>query len=290
MKRREQIITSAVMCIVSIMVIIGFTVAWYLVSDTVGLTGLDLTAAEQGDIRIALYSESDTSAESEGKRGVDISELTGDDQYVMIGLDQLSNIGFKQPDGTIIYKIAPGTYGDITFYVTPLKSSVTQCSITAEVILKDKLGEEGIPFTRENGEKTLASGESVNVYELAQKHIVFYYYNDADPVRPILIDVTADGSDPGKAAAAVYPLTWDSGVGKGIERPVKLYWKWYYEDPEFESKLAEQTAGKSGSEAAAIERELRDTYKTQINAYDREDTIIGNYINSVQLHFKFTVP
>lgn len=295
MKRKEQIVTSAVMCIVSIMVIIGFTVAWYITGGAADISGVSLNAAEQGDIRIALYSVNDTSAESEGKRGVDISELTGDDQYVVIGLEELNNIGFTETDSagntTVVYKIAPGAYGDVTFYVTPLKSSAVSCSVTAEVLLKDLMGENGTLFTKDNGEVTLG-GETVNVYDLAQEHIVFYYYKDTDTAKadPVLLDPDADGSDPSRVPAAVYPLTWDAAAEEGVEREVKLYWKWYYESPEFESALAEQTAGLGETAAVQKERELRRTYQTQINEYDKEDTAIGNYIESMQFHFAFSVP
>ena len=289
--RKEQIVTSAVMCIVSILVIIGFTVAWYTVGDAAGVSGIALHTAQQGDIKIAL--------EAGGRDIADLmadSTLEDDKKYVAIGLEELSNIGFKEIDTNgveqIVYKIAPGTYGSVTFYVTPLAENVSSCSLTAETILKDSMGDAGTPFTKDNGEITLQDGTMVNVYELAQEHIVFYYYEDADTglTNPILLDAEADGSDASRAQKAVYPLTWDSVAGSGIEREVTLYWKWYYENPEFESRLAEETEGLDAATAAAKERILRQDYREQINEYDKEDTLIGNYIKSMQMHFSFTAP
>lgn len=289
--RKEQIVTSAVMCIVSVLVIISFTVAWYTVGDAAAANGIQLTAAQQGDIKIALEAG-----------GRDIADLMADDtleeseKYVAIGLEELSNIGFKEldEDGNeqIVYKIAPGTYGSVTFYVTPLAETVTSCSLKAETILKDLMGENGTAYTQDSGEIELADGTTVNVYELAQEHIVFYYYEDTDTgmTNPILLDESADGSDASKAQKAVYPLTWDTTAGSGVERVVTIYWKWYYEDPEFESALAEAIDGLDTAEAEAKERQLRQDYREIIEEYDQEDTLIGNYIKSMQMHFKFTTP
>lgn len=293
--RKERIITGTVMCIVSIMVLVGFTVAWYTLSGDAALNGLTLTAAEPGDIRIALFSKNDTTPESEGKRGVDISNLTGDDRYVAIGLEKLKNIGFKEMDAegnpVTVYRIAPGTYGDVTFYITPLKSSVTACQISAETILK---AADGTAFTSENGEITLPDGGStVNVYKLAQEHIVFYYYPEAADGKvsatPVYIRADADGTNPEEAARALIPLKWDAAANEGIEKEVRLYWKWHYESPEFEKELADKSAGESEADAKKIELKLRQqpAWRTRIEDYDQEDTLIGNYIRNMQFYFKF---
>lgn len=292
--RKERIITGTVMCIVSIMVLVGFTVAWYTLSGDAALNGLTLTAAEPGDIRIALFSKNDTTPESEGKRGVDISNLTGDDRYVAIGLEKLKNIGFKEMDAegnpVTVYRIAPGAYGDVTFYITPLKASVTACQISAEAILK---AADGTAFTAENREAVLPDGSKADVYKLAQEHIVFYYYPEAadgtQSSTPVYIKPDTDGTKPEETARALIPLKWDTTADEGIEKEVRLYWKWHYESPEFEKELAKESAGKSETEAKQKELALRQQpgWRTKIEAYDQEDTLIGNYIRNMQFYFKF---
>ena len=111
--RKDRIIQLTVMSILSILMLVGLTVAWF--SGDLGSTlakGMQFRAEEQGDIRIALETG-----------GADISTLEGEDKYVDVGLEQLTNIEFieKDADGNevTVWKMAPGAYGQVVFYVTP---------------------------------------------------------------------------------------------------------------------------------------------------------------------------
>ena len=271
--KKEKVIQSAVMLMVSILVLVGFTVAWFSGSlGDVVAGGMRMSAAEQGDIRIALEAG-----------GADISTLEGDDKYVDVGLEKLTNIEFIQKDAdgnpVKVWKMAPGAYGEVVFYVTPLKQMVGSCTVLPEVRLKK---EDGTLVTKENGEIDVPDGaggtKKVNVYEIANEHIIFYYKADGSDT-PIYLNMTTVSGE-GRASvttreSAVFPLTWDSGTNTGNEREVRLYWRWDYEyPPEGRTIPSYQGSSLTDQEKAAL--------------YDEQDTIIGNYIKQMNFHFEFT--
>ncbi len=250
--KRNKIIQITVMSILSILMLVGFTVAWF--SGDLGSAlakGMQLRAEEQGDIRIAL---------KEG--GADISTLEGEDKYVNVGLEELTNIEFVE-NGTKVYKMAPGAYGQVVFYVTPLKPDVGSCTVVPEVRLKDKDG-------------NLVAQDS-DVYRIANEHIIFYYYK-AGKTTPTLLNMTevsgADGTRVTMRESAVFPLEWDSTANTGIEKKITLYWRWDYEYPTDRILPSYQ-----GSHLSDAEKK---------NQYNLEDTTIGNEIKHMNFHFEFT--
>ena len=121
--KKVKVIQSAVMCVISILILIGFTVAWFsggLGDATAG--GMRMKAAEQGDIRIALESGGD-----------DISVLDEKNSYVDIGLEKLTNIEFIQKDEN----------GNT-------RGLITSIDLFNEIISFDKVNENG--ERDENGE------------------------------------------------------------------------------------------------------------------------------------------
>lgn len=245
--KKEQFITTFVMCVVSVLVLIGFTIAWYSGgANNVTATGMQMTAAQAGDITIALVS-----------KGKDISELQGDDKYVDIGLAELTNI----EEG----KMAPGAFGEVTFYITPRNTNVRTCSVVPMVLLQQEEDGEWYPdpaaSTEEEGDGSDdgstddTTGEVTDstvptieeLAEIAGRHIAFF----SDEAMTQIVD----GTNP-------YQVTWES-ADAGTEKTAVLYWKWYYENPS-------------------------STEKEDIDAYDKEDTLLGNYISNMKFYFSFS--
>ena len=256
--KRNKIIQLTVMSILSILMLVGFTVAWF--SGDLGSAlakGMQLRAEEQGDIRIAL---------KEG--GADISTLEGEDKYVNVGLEELTNIEFVE-NGTKVYKMAPGAYGQVFFYVTPLKPDVGSCTVVPEVRLKDKDG-------------NLVAQDS-DVYRIANEHIIFYYYK-VGKTTPTLLNMTAvsgaDGTRVTMRESAVFPLEWDSTANTGIVKKITLYWRWDYEYPT-DRVLPSYQEGIASLGSVSSNEMLKDEY-------NREDTTIGNEIKHMNFHFEFT--
>ena len=250
--KRNKIIQLTVMSILSILMLVGFTVAWF--SGDLGSAlakGVQLRAEEQGDIRIALK-----------KDGADISTLEGENKYVNVGLEELNNIEFVE-NGVKVYKMAPGAYGQVVFYVTPLKQDVGSCTVVPEVRLKDKDG-------------NLVAQDS-DVYRIANEHIIFYYYKTGETTPTLLNMTTVSGKDGTRVTmreSAVFPLEWDSTNDKGSEKEITLYWRWDYEYP-----TDRVLPSYEGSHLSDAEKK---------NQYNREDTTIGNEIKHMNFHFEFT--
>lgn len=256
--KRNKIIQLTVMSILSILMLVGFTVAWF--SGDLGSAlakGMQLRAEEQGDIRIAL---------KEG--GADISTLEGEDKYVDVGLEQLNNIEFVE-NGTKVYKMAPGAYGQVVFYVTPLKQDVGSCTVVPEVRLKDKDG------------NLVTQGS--DVYRIANEHIIFYYYKAGETTPTLLNMTTVSGEDGTRVTmreSAVFPLEWDSANHRGKEKKITLYWRWDYEYPT-DRILPSYQEGIASLDSVSSNEMLKDEY-------NREDTTIGNEIKHMNFHFEFT--
>lgn len=256
--KRNKIIQLTVMSVLSILMLVGFTVAWF--SGDLGSAlakGMQLRAEEQGDIRIAL---------KEG--GADISTLEGEDKYVDVGLEELTNIEFVE-NGVKVYKMAPGAYGQVVFYVTPLKQDVGSCTVVPEVRLKDKDGK-------------LVTEDS-DVYRIANEHIIFYYYKAGETTPTLLNMTTVSGEDGTRVTmreSAVFPLEWDSANDKGIEKKITLYWRWDYEYPT-DRILPSYQEGIASLGSVSSNEMLKDEY-------NREDTTIGNEIKHMNFHFEFT--
>ena len=256
--KRNKIIQLTVMSILSILMLVGFTVAWF--SGDLGAAlakGMQLRAEEQGDIRIAL---------KEG--GADISTLEGENKYVNVGLEELNNIEFVE-NGVKVYKMAPGAYGQVFFYVTPLKPDVGSCTVVPEVRLKDKAG-------------NLVAQDS-DVYRIANEHIIFYYYKTGETTPTLLNMTTVSGEDGTRVTmreSAVFPLEWDSTANTGIEKKITLYWRWDYEYPT-DRILPSYQEGIASLGSVSSNEMLKDEY-------NREDTTIGNEIKHMNFHFEFT--
>ena len=256
--KRNKIIQLTVMSILSILMLVGFTVAWF--SGDLGAAlakGMQFRAEEQGDIRIAL---------KEG--GADISTLEGENKYVNVGLEELNNIEFVE-NGVKVYKMAPGAYGQVVFYVTPLKQDVGSCTVVPEVRLKDKDG-------------NLVAQDS-DVYRIANEHIIFYYYKTGETTPTLLNMTTVSGKDGTRVTmreSAVFPLEWDSTANTGIEKKITLYWRWDYEYPT-DRVLPSYQEGIASLGSVSSNEMLKDEY-------NREDTTIGNEIKHMNFHFEFT--
>lgn len=242
---KENIVSTTIMIIVSLLMIIGFTVAWYTGNqENATVSGMQMVAGDRGDIKIALTSKGD-----------DIFVLkTNDvvgDEYVSVGLEELTNV-----EG----KLAPGAFGEATFYLTPESDKACSCLIVPKV---------GILV---NGEYYLGEGSvsgndiggysSEELYEIIERHIVFY--KDEQMTEKL-----------GKDEAIRIEWTEQECIdGQMPEKAVSVYWQWYYEYPftqEEENILTKE------------EKDLK------LKDYDEEDNIIGNNISNMKFVFRFSV-
>lgn len=251
--KKEDFVSTLVMTTVSILMLVGVTIAWYTaVYAHPTVTGMNMEAGEQKSIRIALE-----------KNGEDIAVLREnnipDDEYVKIGLEDLVNIENGQ--------MAPGAYGKVVFYVTSLDKTVTRCRIVPSLIpgyeedFKDSYADAAVP----EDAKVTINGQEKKIFDVLDKHFDFYQDEAmTDPVsetEPFTVTLLNDSS-----------LLWDESKKEGPEIEVTLYWKWHYEDPD--ATAADSTMSEEEKKAAIYD-------------YDMEDTWIGTHLETTAFHFDF---
>jgi len=234
---KEEVVTTLVMSLVSVLVLIGFTVAWYRNDFAyAAVIALDMEAKELESIIIAL--------EPGGQDIMDLAKNdTPGDEYAEIGLAELNNIENE--------KLAPGAFGEVAFYITPLDEQISICSVVPTIHIK-----QGVSSSWYTGEEVVGA-TTEELYEITQRHIVFF----SDEAMTQKIDATTP-----------FEVAWAEDERK-TEKEVILYWKWYYEYPFTETE----------------KEELDDAEEqNKIDEYDEEDTMIGNNISSMKFHFAFS--
>ncbi len=256
--KKEDFVSTFVMTTVSILMLVGVTIAWYTaVYAHPTVTGMQLTAEEQGSIKIALESG-----------GEDIAVLRENDiegdEFVEIGLEDLLNI----ENGLM----APGAYGEVVFYVTSLKQDITSCQVVPslvpgyeEAFITETGYVDGVP---ENATVTINNMEK-KIVDVLEEH--FDFYADEAMTKPVSLDEPMEVK---LVDETVDSLKWDTENNIGQEVTVTIYWKWHYEDPV--ATAADSTMSDSEKEAAIYD-------------YDMEDTWIGTHLDTMSFHFDFLI-
>lgn len=204
-------IMTHVLTLVILICIVAATVAWFAMSPTAKMSGLNLAAADVTDIEISL---SDTEWKNVGQI------YTGDGEDA---LTVTTGFNMKMPAFSNIYDsngtpvvvenaniLAPGTYGTMTFYVKSVNARFTSCQISVDKIFNiidgiDKETEEGRALYTE-------------VAALMDGHILCF------------------GTRSGSAGSYVYTdyLSEDNQISVELPSvnepvPVTIYWVWPYE-------------------------------------------------------------
>lgn len=252
--RKEDFVSTLVMTTVSILMLVGVTIAWYTaVYAHPTVTGMNMTAEEQGSIKIALES-----------KGEDIAVLRENDiegdEYAEIGLEDLLNI----ENGLM----APGAYGEVVFYVTSLNKSITSCQVIPSLVpgYEETFADSYDGEVPESVVVTI-NNEQKKIVDVLEEH--FDFYSDEEMTIPVSFDEPLVVE---LINNTTYP--WDEEKKVGTEVMVTIYWKWHYEDPE--ATAADSTMTGDEKEAAIYD-------------YDMEDTWIGTHLDTMSFHFDFLV-
>ena len=216
-------------------------------------------------------------------------------------------------------KLAPGVYGELTLYLTPLNMEINRYRIKPEVLLTYADGSQDVML--DNWELGLmdsdgqmiadAAAHEVNVMnsqsgfrvaalrKLVKGHILFFETREplldnwGDPVIDSNGKQVFEYKDPlvkmenGEYELKVQEdrLYFNSGTHSGTERKVTLYWYWPYEYKDLPSDIRQEIEVGSGS---------YDDYffttggnmDSRSQQYDFADTQIGTYIKSMHMHLK----
>lgn len=290
----QEVISSCIMFIVSGLVLVGFTIAWFTNAEFVTVTGLEVQAVELGHVRVALTPG-----------GPDISDLAADEatygagaQYADVcitespGADTETQTDSEGRETQVPTEFAPGAYGSVTFYVTPVNNSpVKACEIVPMLQITQDNGNTWYPEVEDDGADPADGAPALEeLYALAGKHIKFF--KDADMTQPLdadtllLLTWNADGSigADSEGTATEAPNVGDGGTDEGTdpdahllgqEQKAVIYWKWYYEYYEGYPLTPEEAA-------------IYTTEKQKIRKYDEEDMQLGNNITNMRFYITFS--
>ena len=225
----------------------GVAFAWYEISNSVETTGLNLNSPTTEGITVYMKIESYDDGSGAGPvTKMLMSEINDNDSAVIdIGLEQLTNIKAGM--------IAPGSYGEIHFYITT--PTIETNGYEINIIPKFSVHEEYVD-------------DNSKLLEILQKHILFYTVKDGNGYSGKF-----DIEDIANVEEGGY-LNGDKQTIRGdleqinVEKEVIVYWYWPYE-----------YADVPGVYPAEVTDE-------NIRNYDLEDTLMGNYLNSFALHFE----
>lgn len=256
----QEVVSSCIMFIVSGLVLVGFTIAWYTNTHMPAITGLEMQAVEMGHVKVALEPG-----------GTDVSELEGNARYAEIVVTEAAGAEAKE--------LGPGSGGTVTFYISPVNNSnVEVCDIKPILWVSQdnsswhpgiRVGDtadaegESAEEPEEGGEPAEDAGITTEkLYEIAGRHIEFF--RDADMKEKISAD-----------SPYVYEL--DEGtaniIGEETYWIATIYWKWHYEYPFTEMEKQTLTT---------------EQQKEKINLYDREDMLLGNHVSHMKFYFTFS--
>ena len=251
----QEVISSCIMFIVSGLVLVGFTIAWYTNNHMPAVTGMLMQALEVGQVKVALEPG-----------GEDVSELEESGEYAEIVTTEAAGADEKE--------LGPGSSGTVTFYVSPVNNSeVRACDIVPTLwISQDEDGSSWHPGIRvgdeaDGGEADEEDADSEEdtalaleeLYEIAGKHIEFF--SDEDMTTRITADTP-------------YVLEW-TDKNAGTEQTETIYWKWHYEWYD-EYPLSEE------------EEAIYTTPEALTDKYDQEDMLLGNNLSHMKFYFTFS--
>lgn len=311
--KKEEVISSFIMCIVSGLVLIGFTIAWYSNTNMPAVTGIELQAVEIGHVKVALKSG-----------GEDISELEGDAKYADMGMAVYTGL-YTDPK---LKEMAPGAYGQVTFYVTPTNSGVRTCSIVPELKITQD-GSTWYPAASEDGEDGAGSDSMGTGSDEEGSAGSNSTSTGSDEENSAGSSSTGTGSDEENSAGNGSAGTGSDGedsAGAGstemtieklyqiagehihffsneemteeitVDNPLQLTWKpedWTVKEENGEITATEKMAviyWKWYYEypLSEMEKELPVAeQKKLLRQYDEEDMILGNFISNMKFYFTF---
>lgn len=292
MKRifKQETVMLVSMCLVLLVVMFGATVAWFEGITPASIKDMEIKSDDLGDLYVWVKTD-DKNTASAGELGnvasageideegyVPLKSVgTGDDVKYSIDLDIAKQENIE--DNTL----APGAYGTVKFKILSKTSRTTgyAISVTPSIELIDGYENIGSGLTEEEFK------------QLVESHLKFYaaYDSDAKEYEDVI---------PYSDECLFLYNEFKGMKGDVNENEIKyvtLYWYWPYEftdipdtldifneDSDFYDefkKYAFSTMTNENEETITKRRAIAES----IEAYDWDDTYIGNYVQSLKFHF-----
>jgi len=271
MKRifKQETVMLVSLCLVLLVVMFGATVAWFEGITPASIKEMDIKADDENTASAGeIDDENYAPLKSVG---------TGDNIKYSIDLDIAKQENIE--DNTL----APGAYGTVKFKILSKTSRTTgyAISVTPSIELIDGYENIGSGLTEEEFKK------------LVESHLKFYATYDDDSKE--YEDVIPYSDE------CLFLYNEFKGIkGDVNENEIKyvtLYWYWpyeftdipksldiYNEDSDFYEEFKKYTFSTMINEKEEIVN-IRREISESIEAYDWDDTYIGNYVQSLKFHF-----
>lgn len=277
-RKYEKLVISICMLLVVSFALVTATYAWYAGTDPTILDALNLTLDDKGDLKVEIVLES-------GER-MDMSQVDASGASIDLALSKLINIEEN--------KLGPGAFGEVHIFVS--SRSATYTSYNIKIIPNCDLIEDGdedaLDLAKEHirfyAAKTDAGYEQLipyaemvsglnlmpesgtkeeNTEEIDAESVVAMAISleESGELIPQNEDETQESLIQTKAAPTVTAEGITGVITSGEETEIVLYWYWPYEYDDVPDKA---------QISAQNERE-----------YDLNDTVIGNYIQSIGFTF-----
>lgn len=268
----EKRIMSIIMVIVTVVLLVAATVAWFTRNDQVGLKDFGLKTDEPDifyvDVRIEPYSVdlsqetvcySDILTNEQLRSSAYASpEQNGNYQITRMSLNLAEktegvviDLGQPTQNSIEVGKLGPGSYGQTTFWIMSKNGMNNGYRLLVE------------PKLSYTSNRAFAESEKKELEALVADHIRFYGKREGSSgdyryLSPVEYGASADAGRKDTLIA-------------GQEKEVTLYWNWFYEY----------------TDIPVQDGAVPSTTSSDIESYDLGDTKIGNYVT--QISFDFTV-
>ena len=291
---KQETVLTVIMITVTTLLIIGATVAWFVGRKPVTILNNYYQAGgiDGFDVKVAIVPDSEQSngvtdlnmEEIEGVPYYTMNEINANQKEIDIDLAKLSNI----EEG----KLGPGSYGNIRFKIQTITNSEMKYVIRITPNIKVA---QGIPETSNDG-----SISKEMLLDLVQNHIKFYAVKDENQVDPnnIYSEVIPyyDENQNIDIIQSGFIGTVPENNTDGTIQYVTIYWYWPYEYtdiPGYDVEDYSSTIYNPWNNANGVisyegkySNEEYPEIESRIEAYDWDDTKIGNCVSSLQFHFE----
>ena len=283
MKRifKQETVMLVSLCLVLLVVMFGATVAWFEGITPASIKEMDIKADDLGDLYVWVKVDDENTAsagEIDDENYAPLKSVgTGDNIKYSIDLDIAKQENIENNT------LAPGAYGTVKFKILSKTSRTTgyAISVTPSIELIDGYENIGSGLTEEEFKK------------LVESHLKFYATYDDDSKE--YEDVIPYSDE------CLFLYNEFKGIkGDVNENEIKyvtLYWYWpyeftdipksldiYNEDSDFYEEFKKYTFSTMTNEKEEIVN-IRREISESIEAYDWDDTYIGNYVQNLKFHF-----
>lgn len=229
---RKKIARSLFMALSALVVMVGFSVAWFVSNHRVNATGMNIEAANAQDFQLASKGKRQE-AEQKYLKNEDSQNILNNGTAYLINSDGKMIAASDDTNNTEIYyagftnlawrldddvTLMPGASGSMTFYIIPRKENLTSANLTFTLKAYSDDKKTGLAvISKDNQLQNLVMG-----------HILFFRNWEADGSYAGWIAPDENGSYLMANSEYSFTVTPENKTTfeKDIPYPVTLYWVW----------------------------------------------------------------